>query len=54
MIAGDRDVIKQEHTEMIAKQIPNAELKIYKDATHMIPFENADELNKDIVEFLGK
>lgn len=54
VIAGDKDVIKQEHTEMMAKEIPNAELKIYKDATHMIPFEKADELNADVVRFLGK
>jgi pimeloyl-ACP methyl ester carboxylesterase len=54
VIAGDKDVIKQDHTEMIAKEIPNAELKIYKDATHMIPFENADELNEDIIRFMGK
>ncbi|WP_223560229.1 alpha/beta fold hydrolase [Chryseobacterium lathyri] len=54
VIAGDKDVIKQDHTEMIAKQIPHAELKIYKNATHMIPFENADELNADISKFLGK
>lgn len=54
VIAGDKDVIKQEHTEMMAKQIPNAELKIYKDATHMIPFEKADELNGEILKFLGK
>jgi pimeloyl-ACP methyl ester carboxylesterase len=54
VIAGDKDVIKQDHTEMISKQIPHAELKIYKNATHMIPFENADELNADISKFLGK
>lgn len=54
VIAGDKDVIKQQHTEMMAKQIPNAELKIYKDATHMIPFEKADELNADVMRFLGK
>lgn len=54
VIAGDKDVIKQDHTEMIARQIPNAELKIYKNATHMIPFENAEELNADILKFLGK
>ncbi|MGN7758877.1 alpha/beta fold hydrolase [Chryseobacterium sp. 22532] len=54
VIAGDKDVIKQDHTEMIAKQIPHAELKIYKNATHMIPFENADELNADISRFLGE
>ncbi|HCA07851.1 alpha/beta fold hydrolase [Chryseobacterium sp.] len=54
VIAGDKDVIKQDHTEMLAKEIPHAELKIYKDATHMIPFEKADELNADILKFLGK
>lgn len=54
VIAGENDVIKKEHTEMIAKQIPNAELKIYKNATHFIPFENSEELNKDILEFLKK
>ncbi len=54
VIAGERDVIKPAHSELISKEIPNAKLKIYKDATHMIPFENADELNKDIIEFLKK
>ncbi|MCT2407578.1 alpha/beta fold hydrolase [Chryseobacterium antibioticum] len=54
VIAGDKDVIKQDHTEMMAKKMPHAELKIYKNATHMIPFEHADELNADILRFLGK
>ncbi|MDW9380042.1 alpha/beta fold hydrolase [Chryseobacterium sp. JV558] len=54
VIAGDKDVIKPDHTELIAKEIPNAELKIYSNATHMIPFENADQLNTDILNFLGK
>ncbi|MGG5210962.1 alpha/beta fold hydrolase [Chryseobacterium sp. MIQD13] len=54
VIAGDKDVIKQDHTEMMAKEIPNAGLKIYKNATHMIPFENAEELNEDILNFLKK
>ena len=30
VIAGEKDVIKREHTEMIAKEIPNAKLKIYE------------------------
>lgn len=54
IIAGENDVIKKEHTEFIAKQIPGAELKIYKKATHFIPFENAGQLNNDILEFCGK
>ncbi len=54
VIAGDRDVIKPDHTEFISKQIPNAEKKIYNDTTHMVPFEKPDQLNEDIVSFLGK
>jgi pimeloyl-ACP methyl ester carboxylesterase len=38
----------------MAKQMPNSELKIYKDATHMIPFENAEQVNQDILEFMKK
>lgn len=54
VIAGDRDVIKADHTEFISKQIPNGEKKIYKDTTHMVPYERPDELNADILSFLGK
>lgn len=52
VIAGEKDVITKEHTEFMAKQMPNSELKFYKDATHMIPFENAEQLNQDTLEFL--
>ncbi len=54
VIAGDRDVIKPDHTEFISKQIPNAEKKIYNDTTHMVPYEKPDQLNTDILNFLGK
>lgn len=54
IIAGDRDVIRPDHTEYLSKQIPNAALKIYKDTTHMVPYEKPDELNADILRFLGK
>ncbi|MBP2616773.1 alpha/beta fold hydrolase [Chryseobacterium jejuense] len=54
VIAGDRDVIKPDHTEFISKQIPNAKKKIYKDTTHMVPFEKPDQLNADILNFLEK
>lgn len=52
VIAGENDVIKKEHTEMIAKEIPNAKLKIYPKATHYLPFEIAEDLNKDVIDFL--
>jgi pimeloyl-ACP methyl ester carboxylesterase len=52
VLAGENDVIKKEHTEMIAKEIPNAKLKIYPKVTHYLPFEIADDLNKDVIGFL--
>lgn len=52
VIAGENDVIKKSHTEMLANEIPNAKLKIYPKASHYLPFEIADELNKDVVDFL--
>lgn len=54
VIAGDKDVIKPDHTEWITKQIPGAEKIIYKDTTHMVPYERPDELNADVLKFLGK
>ncbi|MCE3076715.1 alpha/beta fold hydrolase [Chryseobacterium gwangjuense] len=52
VLAGENDVIKKEHTEMMAKEIPNAKLKIYPKATHYLPFEIAEDLNKDVIDFL--
>ena len=54
VIAGDRDVIKPDHTEFISQQVPNAEKKIYNDTTHMVPYEKPDQLNADILSFLEK
>ncbi|WP_418124851.1 alpha/beta fold hydrolase [Chryseobacterium sp. PTM-20240506] len=54
VIAGENDVIKKDHTELIAREIPNAKLRIYKNATHFVPFEEAQQLNEDMMKFLGK
>lgn len=52
IIAGDNDVILPSHTAYIAKEIPKAKVKIYKNASHSIPIEHPEELNKDIEDFL--
>jgi len=52
VIAGEHDVIKKEHTEMIAKEIPGSKLKIYPGVSHYLPFEIADELNREVISFL--
>ena len=52
VIAGEHDVIKPTHTEMISKSIPNSKLLMVEKGTHFIPFQNPDLLNKAIVDFL--
>ena len=54
VIAGDRDMIKTEHTKYIARHLKNAELCIFRDGTHFIAWERADEFNEKVHEFLQK
>jgi pimeloyl-ACP methyl ester carboxylesterase len=52
VIAGSNDVIKAEHTKLIAANIGKSQLEIIPDATHYVPFERPDYLNKLILSFL--
>ncbi len=54
VMAGERDVIKEAHTRLIAASIPGAELVILKDASHWAPSEMPDEFNKQVEAFLKK
>ena len=53
VIAGTRDMIKQSHTEMIAENIPNAELSVIP-GDHFIAYKNPEEFNKEVEAFLWK
>jgi len=52
VIAGSDDVIKPEHTQLIADKIKKSQLKVIPNATHYVPFEQPDQLNKIILGFL--
>ncbi|TDX82872.1 alpha/beta fold hydrolase [Epilithonimonas xixisoli] len=52
VLAGENDLILRSHTEYIAKEIPNSKMKIYKGASHGVPIERAEELSKDVIEFI--
>lgn len=54
IIAGSNDVIKEEHTKLIQIAIQNSELQIIADASHYVPFEQADKLNNIVLNFLKK
>jgi pimeloyl-ACP methyl ester carboxylesterase len=54
VMAGDRDVIRNEHTLVIFDNIPKAQLEIFPGATHMIPAQEPDRFNRSVLDFLLK
>lgn len=52
VMAGDKDVIRAEHTIQIFDNIPNAHLCIFPGSTHMIPVENDRLFNRTVSNFL--
>ena len=51
--AGSDDMIKDEHTKLIAESIPGSELVIF-EGSHFVPFEKPDEYNAKVLEFLAR
>jgi len=54
VMAGSKDVIKEEHTRLIAGKIPTSELLIFDKGTHYEPSENPDRFNKAVIAFFNK
>lgn len=52
IISGDQDVIRLEHTVQIYNNIPNANLAVLPNNTHMAPYDDADLFNATIQRFL--
>ena len=53
VIAGDRDMIREKHTRLIADSLPNARLAILK-GNHFIANQRPKEFNRAVVEFLAE
>jgi pimeloyl-ACP methyl ester carboxylesterase len=53
VIGGDHDVIKPEHTLLIAQNIPNSYLWILPNSGHSTPIIYKDEFNKTINDFFS-
>jgi pimeloyl-ACP methyl ester carboxylesterase len=51
VLAGDHDVIRDEHTLEIYHNIPNSQLCIFPDATHMIPYDEPARFNAAVERF---
>ncbi len=48
VLAADHDLIRDEHTVDIYHHIPNAQLVIFPNATHMIPFDDPATFNATV------
>ena len=53
VMAGDHDLIKPDHTKMIATSIPGAALVIVRDAAHFIVWQQPEAFNSAVKAFLG-
>ena len=51
VLAGDHDVIRDEHTLEIYHHIPNSQLCIFPNATHMIPYDDPLLFNATVERF---
>ncbi|MCW4352182.1 alpha/beta hydrolase [Hoyosella sp. YIM 151337] len=52
VIAGERDVVRTAHTELIARSLPGARLEIIPGAKHEIPFDHPERCNAEVLEFV--
>jgi len=51
ILASDHDVIRDDHTLAIYHHIPNSELAIFPNATHMIPYDDPDLFDTTVERF---
>ena len=54
ILASDHDMIDDHHTVDIFQHIPNAQLAIFPDATHAIPYDDPARFNAVVDRFLRK
>jgi pimeloyl-ACP methyl ester carboxylesterase len=52
VLASDHDLIRDEHTLEIYHHIPNSQLAIFPNATHMVPFDDPALFNGTVERFL--
>jgi pimeloyl-ACP methyl ester carboxylesterase len=53
VLAGDHDLIRLEHIVAIYKSLPNSELAIFPNSTHMVPYDDPALFNGVVERFLS-
>lgn len=54
VMAGEKDLIKENHTKSIAANIPKGELHIEPKRSHYFPQEDGPRFNKLVLDFIAK
>lgn len=52
ILSGDHDLIRLEHTVAIYETLPNAELAVFPNSTHLVPFDDPQTFNATVDRFL--
>jgi pimeloyl-ACP methyl ester carboxylesterase len=53
VMAGEKDIIKEQHTKLIAEKLTSSQLIIFKKAGHDAPTEIPEVFNKTVLDFFG-
>jgi pimeloyl-ACP methyl ester carboxylesterase len=54
VMAGEHDLILEQHTMAIAAAIPKSQVVIFKGATHYVPVDKPKEFNDAVINFFDK
>lgn len=52
VLSGDHDLIRLEHTLAIFNNLPNANLAVFPNSTHMVPYDDPALFNATVQRFL--
>jgi pimeloyl-ACP methyl ester carboxylesterase len=53
VLSGDHDLVRLDHTVAIYEALPNAELAVFANRTHMVPYDDPQTFNAAIETFLA-
>jgi len=54
ILSGDHDLIRLDHTIAIYEALPNAQLAVFPNSTHLVPFDDPQLFNVTVERFLTK
>jgi pimeloyl-ACP methyl ester carboxylesterase len=53
ILSGDHDLIRLDHTVAIYEALPNAQLAVFPNSTHLVPYDDPQLFNATVERFLS-